>query len=55
MPTYKYVCDACGHEFELFHSIMADPQRKCPKCGKLKLRRLIGPGAAMVFRGIGLL
>ncbi len=53
MPTYEYVCDACGHEFELFHSIMADPQRKCPKCGKLKLRRLIGPGAAIVFKGSG--
>jgi putative FmdB family regulatory protein len=53
MPTYEYLCDACGHQFELFHSIMADPQRKCPECGKLKLRRLIGPGAAIVFKGSG--
>ncbi len=53
MPTYDYVCDACQHEFELFHSIKAEPQRKCPKCGRQKLRRLIGPGAAIVFKGSG--
>jgi putative FmdB family regulatory protein len=53
MPTYEYVCDACEHQFELFQSIKADPERKCPKCGKLKLRRLIGPGAAIVFKGSG--
>ena len=53
MPTYDYHCDACGHSFELFHSITAAPKRKCPKCGKLKLRRLIGPGAAIVFKGSG--
>jgi putative FmdB family regulatory protein len=53
MPTYDYVCDACGHEFELFHSIKDEPQRKCPKCKRLKLRRLIGPGAAIVFKGSG--
>jgi putative FmdB family regulatory protein len=53
MPTYDYQCDACDHQFELFHSITAEPQRKCPKCGRLKLRRLIGPGAAIVFKGSG--
>lgn len=53
MPTYDYVCDACDHAFELFHSIKEDAKRKCPKCGKLKLRRLIGPGAAIVFKGSG--
>ncbi len=53
MPTYDYVCDACGHSFELFQSIKADPEKKCPECGKLKLRRLIGPGAAIVFKGSG--
>ena len=53
MPTYDYVCDACEHQFELFHSIKEDAQRKCPECGKLKLRRLIGPGAAIVFKGSG--
>ena len=53
MPTYDYVCDACDHQFELFHSIKDEPKRKCPKCGRRKLRRLIGPGAAIVFKGSG--
>jgi putative FmdB family regulatory protein len=53
MPTYDYVCDACQHEFELFHSIKDEPKRKCPECGRNKLRRLIGPGAAIVFKGSG--
>jgi putative FmdB family regulatory protein len=53
MPTYDYVCDACEHSFELFQSIKAEPEKKCPKCGRRKLRRLIGPGAAIIFKGSG--
>ena len=53
MPTYDYECDACGHRFELFQSISADPEKKCPECKKLKLRRLIGTGAAVMFKGSG--
>ena len=53
MPTYDYECDACGHEFELFQSISAPVKRKCPECSKLKLRRLFGTGAAVVFKGSG--
>ena len=53
MPTYDYVCDGCGHELELFQSITAKPKKKCPKCGEKRLRRLIGPGAALVFKGSG--
>jgi putative FmdB family regulatory protein len=53
MPTYDYLCDACEHQFELFQSIKEEPKKKCPECGKLKLRRLIGPGAAIVFKGSG--
>lgn len=53
MPTYDYVCDACGHKFELFQSIKDDPIRKCPECKKLKLRRLFGTGAAVMFKGSG--
>jgi putative FmdB family regulatory protein len=53
MPTYDYECDACEHRFEQFQSITAEALRKCPKCGKMKLRRLIGPGAAIVFKGSG--
>tara|TARA_B100000809_G_scaffold205739_1_gene207608 strand:- start:1219 stop:1527 length:309 start_codon:yes stop_codon:yes gene_type:complete len=53
MPTYDYLCDACGHEFELFQA-MSDPvKRKCSECGKLKLRRLFGTGGAIVFKGSG--
>jgi putative FmdB family regulatory protein len=53
MPTYDYVCDGCGHEFELFQ-MMTDPvKRKCPECAKPKLRRLIGTGGAIIFRGSG--
>lgn len=53
MPTYDYECDSCGHEFELFQSITAGHKRKCPECGLLKLRRLFGTGAAIVFKGSG--
>ena len=51
MPTYDYVCDACGHSFELFQSITANPKRSCPECRKRKLRRLIGIGAAILVGG----
>ena len=53
MPTYDYVCDNCGHAFEAFESITAQPQKKCPECKKMKLRRLFGTGAAIVFKGSG--
>jgi len=53
MPTYDYVCDGCGHAFELFQSMMEEPKKTCPKCKKKKLRRLIGAGAALVFKGSG--
>jgi putative FmdB family regulatory protein len=53
MPTYDYSCDACHHEFELFQSISAPPEKKCPKCKKNKLRRLFGAGAGIMFKGSG--
>ena len=53
MPTYEYVCDACDHEFELFQSMSASVKRKCPECGKLKLKRLIGIGSGVIFKGSG--
>lgn len=53
MPTYDYVCDACGHEMELFQRITEGPKKKCPACGKNKLRRLIGTGGAVLFKGSG--
>jgi putative FmdB family regulatory protein len=53
MPTYDYACDSCGHRFEQFQSITAEASRKCPKCGKMSLRRLIGAGAGVIFKGSG--
>ena len=53
MPTYDYVCDACEHKFEQFQSIKDEALKKCPECKKPKLRRLIGAGAAIVFKGSG--
>jgi putative FmdB family regulatory protein len=53
MPTYDYQCDACGHTFEQFQSITASPLKKCPGCGKLKLKRLFGAGASLIFKGAG--
>ncbi len=53
MPTYDYVCESCGHAFEQMQSITAKSLRKCPKCGKNKLKRLIGAGAGVIFKGSG--
>ena len=53
MPTYDYECDACGHAFELFQSMTASPKKTCPKCKKMKLVRLIGSGAGLIFKGSG--
>ena len=53
MPTYDYICDACGHEFEAFEPITSTPQTECPACKESKLRRKIGPGAAILFKGSG--
>jgi putative FmdB family regulatory protein len=53
MPTYEYRCEACEHRFELFQPITSNPVRKCPKCGRLKVRRLISGGGAIIFKGSG--
>jgi len=53
MPTYGYMCESCGYEFEQFQSITARPLRVCPECGKRGLRRLIGGGAGILFKGSG--
>lgn len=53
MPTYDYRCAACGLETHIFQSIMEAPKRQCPKCGKRRLRRLIGAGAGIIFKGSG--
>lgn len=53
MPTYDYRCNACGHTFEHFQSMKDKPLRTCPACKKPKLERLIGTGAAILFKGGG--
>src|ERR1700689_3990326 len=53
MPTYEYKCNACGHRFERFQSIMAGPIRKCPECGKSAVERLISAGGGLIFKGSG--
>jgi putative FmdB family regulatory protein len=53
MPTYEYKCDNCGYEFEKFQTITAKALRTCPKCGKKTLKRLIGTGAGIIFKGSG--
>jgi putative FmdB family regulatory protein len=52
MPTYEYECEKCGYKFEEFQSITAEPLKNCPKC-KGQVRRLIGTGAGLIFKGSG--
>jgi putative FmdB family regulatory protein len=53
MPTYEYKCSACGHAFEQFQSMTAPPVKRCPQCGKAKVKRLLGTGAGVIFKGSG--
>ena len=53
MPTYEYICEECGHRFEQFQSITARNLRQCPKCHKTSLKRLIGTGSGVIFKGSG--
>ena len=53
MPTYEYECTACKHRFEELQSFSEEPLKKCPACKKKKLHRLIGTGAAIIFKGAG--
>lgn len=53
MPTYEYACQKCGHEFEQFQSMRDEPLKKCPKCKKAGVKRLVGSGAGLIFKGSG--
>ena len=53
MPTYQYECGACEHVLEAFQSMTDKKLKKCPKCGKNKLQRLIGTGSGIIFKGSG--
>lgn len=52
MPTYDYRCSTCGHQFEAFQSIAADPLTDCPLCGG-HVSRMIGGGTGLIFKGSG--
>ena len=53
MPTYEYECPKCGHHFEQFQTMSAAPLKKCPACGKSGVKRLIGRGGGLIFKGTG--
>jgi putative FmdB family regulatory protein len=53
VPTYDYECPVCANRLEVFQSMSDPPLRKCPKCGKRRLKRLIGAGAGVIFKGTG--
>jgi putative FmdB family regulatory protein len=60
MPTYEYSCQKCGQTFEAFQSMRDEPYRECPKelCrlpkwGHGKVKRLLGTGAGLIFKGSG--
>jgi len=52
MPTYEYECLNCGHHFERFQMMSDKPIKTCPKCHK-SVRRLIGTGSGIIFKGAG--
>src|SRR5438046_521556 len=60
MPTYEYICEKCGREFEMFQPISAGPLKNCPreKCarkkwGRGRVKRKISAGAGLLFKGSG--
>lgn len=53
MPTYDYKCENCGHTFETFQSMKDETLKNCPVCGEETLKRLIGAGAGLIFKGSG--
>jgi len=52
MPTYEYECRKCGHLFEKFQSMTDERLKTCPEC-KGRVKRLIGTGAGIIFKGSG--
>ena len=52
MPTYDYVCNACDYEFEHFQTMSSAKLQVCPEC-EGELKRLIGAGAGILFKGSG--
>ncbi|HVT72315.1 MAG TPA: FmdB family zinc ribbon protein [Lacunisphaera sp.] len=53
MPTYDYICAKCGHELEVFQSMKEAPLKVCPACHRRSLKRKVGGGAGLIFKGSG--
>lgn len=53
MPTYEYECRSCGHRFDQFQNMSDDPLQVCPSCGETALKRLVGGGIGIIFKGSG--
>ncbi|MEX0330278.1 MAG: FmdB family zinc ribbon protein [Puniceicoccaceae bacterium] len=53
MPTYEYACQNCGHDLEVFQRMSDDPLEVCPSCNEPSLKRKIGLGAGIIFKGGG--
>jgi putative FmdB family regulatory protein len=53
MPTYEYACPKCGHTFEQYQSMLDEPLKKCPACKKTGVKRLVGGGGGLIFKGSG--
>ncbi len=53
MPTYEYHCAGCGHEFERFQKMSAEPVEVCPECDEPKVVRRISSGGGILFKGPG--
>ncbi len=53
MPTYEYICNSCNHEFEVFQKMTEAVLKKCPECKRNMLKRKIGTGAGIIFKGSG--
>ncbi len=53
MPTYDYECSACPNRFEVMQGIKDEPLKVCPACNQESLKRLIGRGAGIAFKGTG--
>ena len=53
IPTYEYQCSFCDYKFEIMQNMSASVKKKCPKCKKMKLDRLIGAGSGIIFKGSG--
>ena len=53
MPFYEYQCSNCGHTLEELQKMSDPPLKKCPECGKNTLKKLIGTGAGLIFKGSG--